>query len=623
MAGNTKEQVSTLLSKTKPLNAAERLALQQHLNTLGFNAGSEDGILWGTNSTRAIMGFLDAHPTIAPTINDDMRVMLVAFGHGEKLSRLAEALPESQQQAVPETTIPPSDPEPKAEPAPAAETIQETPAPETEAEPTPSSIPALPVPGGHESLDRSQIRDLQIFLAESGHNPGGADGLMGPRTAQALMSYVAENPESLAGLNSHLMRDLITHGHANQLVAMGSNSQALHAITQNALAAAEAANFSDYSDVRHIQTLLTVSGFSPGGIDGIYGNMTRNAAASFTAAMDPQTPAPPSAPEYTSQLPQPAPWAADGVDNGYGVPQAVIDSAWATLKNEPLPASMVPVSYEGSGRPLVIIDLGHGVDIGSNGRIDQGAVSPHVTGPDGRTGLTEVDVVDPLGQALAERLHASGYDVVFTRNPGEEYEISGSHGQTLTTRAQFSHIIANELGAQDVTMISLHADSSSNPNANGARIYVQGSNTTFTNESSSDLAVQIAGNFDIGSDNATSIRAANFNILRTFEDHVVPSTNFSAVLIETGFLSNRQDAEALKALSENPAQAAEQIARGIESFMPVPAHQQDMPYVAQQENPQSPLQIAYAMAHDHSYPEEQKAPDQTPSYEKELSFIRP
>jgi peptidoglycan hydrolase-like protein with peptidoglycan-binding domain len=45
---------------------------------------------------------------------------------------------------------------------------------------------------GRERLTSVQIREMQQALKQAGHDPGRADGVMGPRTTEALRAYQRE-----------------------------------------------------------------------------------------------------------------------------------------------------------------------------------------------------------------------------------------------------------------------------------------------------------------------------------------------------------------------------------------------------------------------------------------------
>ena len=106
-------------------------------------------------------------------------------------------------------------------------------------------------------------------------------------------------------------------------------------------------------------------------------------------------------------------------------------------------AELPPVSGP-AGRPLVVIDAGHGGH-------DPGSISPH-------GGLREKDVTLAMAKAVRERLLATGRTrVALTR----------SDDRFIMLQQRFG--LARRLGAE--LFISIHADSAENEQARGATIY--------------------------------------------------------------------------------------------------------------------------------------------------------
>ncbi len=103
-----------------------------------------------------------------------------------------------------------------------------------------------------------------------------------------------------------------------------------------------------------------------------------------------------------------------------------------------------PRIYGTAGKPLVVIDAGHGGH-------DPGAISPH-------TGTREKDLTLAVARQLKDELIASGrVRVALTREDDRFYIL------------QERSAIARNIGAD--LFISIHADSAPNPNASGATIY--------------------------------------------------------------------------------------------------------------------------------------------------------
>lgn len=202
-------------------------------------------------------------------------------------------------------------------------------------------------------------------------------------------------------------------------------------------------------------------------------------------------------------------------ENGFGVSNLAIEKAWGRITGEEIPAEYnhdEPVDVADNARPLIVIDMGHGSDIGANNIIDRGAVS--------KTGLTEVDVVDPLSEAMAERLYAQGYQVAFTRNPGEQLRVEGEYDETLRVRPDFAHALADETGASSVIFVSMHANSFSQESANGTRIYIDVDEANITNQNSSNLAGSLAEAFSISSKDSSVKHVGDLSVIDRFENAV-------------------------------------------------------------------------------------------------------
>ncbi|MFN3927281.1 MAG: N-acetylmuramoyl-L-alanine amidase [Pseudanabaenaceae cyanobacterium] len=178
------------------------------------------------------------------------------------------------------------------------------------------------------------------------------------------------------------------------------------------------------------------------------------------------------------------------------------------------------------GRGLIIIDPGHG------GR-DPGAVA---------NGIREKDVVLAISLRLGRILQGMGYAVQYTRTTDVEID--------LEPRVQFAERLRGDV------FISVHANSlaSLNPAISGLETYhAPGSSAGFSLASLVHAQVLAAtGARDRG------VRSARFYVIRR--------TTMPSILIETGFVTNPQEAANLNdpAYQERLAQG---IARGIDQFL--------------------------------------------------------
>jgi len=235
-----------------------------------------------------------------------------------------------------------------------------------------------------------------------------------------------------------------------------------------------------------------------------------------------------------------------------GTTLSAIESFTARTEGEELTTTS---RFADPDRPLIVIDLGHGAILDEGNPIDEGAVSPH-------NNLSEMDVVDRLGPEIAEELEAQGYNVAFTRDPGEILRIQNDYGDTLESRAEFAHSLANITGAGNVTFLSLHFDSAG-PHADDPRIYIRGSAGQGVSELDGDLAARLSDNYRLG-DEETTQRLGNYSVLRQFDERTPDGAPaHSGGLLELGFGSNAENAADLQRMYDNPDPDAREIATGL------------------------------------------------------------
>jgi N-acetylmuramoyl-L-alanine amidase len=222
-----------------------------------------------------------------------------------------------------------------------------------------------------------------------------------------------------------------------------------------------------------------------------------------------------------------------------------------------------------SGRPVVVIDPGHG-------GIDSGAL--------GEDGLLEKDVTLEFGRALAAEIRKNGrLEPVLTRD--------GDSFLSLGERVEVAHRHKAEL------FISIHADSVRQDYVRGATVY------TLSDDASDDLAAALAERenrsdilaglalekqdeedadilFDLARRETRnfSVRFAqalvedidgtiplNSNPLRRAAFKVLKAPDVPSVLLELGYLSNAED-EALFLAESWPQKEAAAVAAAIEEF---------------------------------------------------------
>jgi N-acetylmuramoyl-L-alanine amidase len=173
---------------------------------------------------------------------------------------------------------------------------------------------------------------------------------------------------------------------------------------------------------------------------------------------------------------------------------------------------------------VVVIDPGHG------GK-DSGAV--------GIGGVREKDIILPIGRRVAEILQQNGVQVVMTRD--SDYFV------TLPGRV----VLAERVNAD--VFVSIHANSAgaSRPDVNGLEVYYYDSGLSLARVVRSSI-LQSINIRDRG------VRRARFYVLR--------KSSMPSILVETGYLTGRQDVARLRT-SAYQNQMAEAIARGILQYL--------------------------------------------------------
>lgn len=199
------------------------------------------------------------------------------------------------------------------------------------------------------------------------------------------------------------------------------------------------------------------------------------------------------------------------------------------VEGKALPSSLL------AGKTIVV-DPGHGGP-------DTGAVGP--------SGTYEKNNTLPVALELADRLRASGAEVVLTRSTDSSPAGSNySELNDLKARVQ----IANQIQAD--LFVSIHNDAFSNPTAGGTTTYYSvdspaaGPSQTLASDIQKEVVKQL-GLTDRG------VKSANF--------YVVKNTQMPAVLVELGFISNPTE-EKLLSSPDFQKKAAEGIYQGILAY---------------------------------------------------------
>ncbi len=200
----------------------------------------------------------------------------------------------------------------------------------------------------------------------------------------------------------------------------------------------------------------------------------------------------------------------------------------STISRPPTTVSPAPGSLPAvRGRPVIVIDPGHG------GK-DPGAI--------GIGGLRETDVVLDISNQVARILQQQGVVVRMTRSNETFVSLQG--------RVAFAE------RARATAFVSIHANaiSLSRPDVNGLETY-HAPGARLGSRLARTIHNTILRNISMGS---RGVRSARFYVLR--------KSSMPAVLVETGFLTGRDDNPRLR----NPAwrsQMAQSIAQGILNYL--------------------------------------------------------
>ena len=235
----------------------------------------------------------------------------------------------------------------------------------------------------------------------------------------------------------------------------------------------------------------------------------------------------------------------------------------------PAKRSVLPEVRGDDGRPLVVIDAGHGGN-------DPGAINPE-------TGLRESEVTLKIAKAIRDELVSSGRARVALTRDDDRY---------ILHRERFG--IARRLGAD--LFISIHCDSAGSPDATGATAYTLSDIASdkeaarlASRENKSDIiaGVDLDDSSDVSSilidltQRETMNASAGFarllgrearplmptkaNFHRMASLLVLKAPDMPSILFETGYISNAQDAAFLDSRSGRQ-KIAESVRRAVEVY---------------------------------------------------------
>ncbi|MDR1661465.1 MAG: peptidoglycan-binding protein, partial [Azoarcus sp.] len=131
------------------------------------------------------------------------------------------------------------------------------------------------LPAGEESY-----RAIQQALADRGYDPGPPDGQRGPRTREALRQF--QSSESLPVTGTTDVKTLEALGFCAETASAAPAAKPATPVTPAAATSSTAAPPPTGDPrIQEAQQLLTGQGYTPGPVDGLMGNRTREALRRF------------------------------------------------------------------------------------------------------------------------------------------------------------------------------------------------------------------------------------------------------------------------------------------------------------------------------------------------------
>ena len=398
---------------------------------------------------------------------------------------------------------------------------------------------------------KNEIATIQAQLNKKGCSVGTVDGIAGPATYNAVISFQNKNGLTADGQVGPATWDVLFD------TISGGNSYSRILKLTSPLMYGE--------DIRAVQNKLNSLGYVAGTADGYYGNMTRNAVINFQskkglAADGDVGPATWSALFNTStsggsgysrilKLTSPLMYGEDiravqnklnslgynagTADGYYGNDTRTAVISFQTARGIDIDGEVGPTTWKtlfntstsgGNGSTSnirkVFIDPGHGgTDPGASGN-----------------GLYEKEVVLSISKKVRNILISKGFEVELSRSKDQYVSLSDRAAQANAWDADL--------------FVSIHCNSATSSSANGTECYTYPTANTSTKSLSKNMASALASKLGLTN---RGHKEANFAVLRL--------SNMPAILIETAFINNANDASKLKTRENDFASAiANQIA---------------------------------------------------------------
>lgn len=280
-------------------------------------------------------------------------------------------------------------------------------------------------------------------------------------------------------------------------------------------------------------------------------------------------------------------------DGGYarGDDYGIIDKIWQSVDTGKPDLSLKQAV---NSKGLIVIDLGHGVekykkDKDRNFVIDKETGERETIVDAGRSSadgsLYEMGVSDPVGVELARQATAAGYDVIFTRDPGELFRYNSSHYlgsdrniDHVTARAIFGHVAPDALGYSNSFFISLHANAGHHT-AKGPETFAGAKDNNNgkvdighnpASEHSASFASSLLWELNSETSFRRTMHSSDADMIAHYEELTErlgkDSRHYVGALVELGFLTNDDDLGRLKKMRDDPEDTARRILDGTEVY---------------------------------------------------------
>lgn len=449
-----------------------------------------------------------------------------------------------------------------------------------------------------ELLNLDNLKTLQRAL-EFGLNAdqGRIDGIIGPLATSLIERRLNQNPDIASDLNGTILiafQKMDKLANLDRLIRQDNNSRWERALDiaelRDDIMNGKAGELSE--NVARAQFLLRTLGYDAGKIDGRTGVNTQNAFQRLiedNPALDIAAPVYELMAKNAASITKPPTATQVSITDtpvnqqifGANIPQDVIEEAQSRLSGGAPQATEHESLANNYPKGLIVIDLGH-ADVNASGTIDPGALVNYDINKDGsvtplsdnQTGdgqLDEITLVNSFGEAFAEQMAERGYLVAFTREPGESFFIEGDKGEALKARGEYASVVADIIGAENYVTISIHGDKSPNSHATGDFAHIQPAhNGIAENSQSLALGKEIARSFHVGDGQITAdVRNdQNLGVLRAFERAGAGQDGLqAATLVELGNFNNPNDLRDLIDITNDPSEAAENMANSVDQFM--------------------------------------------------------